>query len=303
MVLSNNINALIYKSKKRINVENLIRLGVADSNHTCVVIDTGVAPHIDYCLGRNRVFAFVDLVNDKSYMYDDNGHGTFVTGVICGCSLTDKYGGIDNKCNIIGIKALTHDGNSDTDTILRAINWVYKNAKKYNIKVVCMSFGSVLDNYNDPLMKAVEVLWDSGIVVVCAGGNSGPSPSTIMSPGACRKIITVGSVVCDSSGCKVADFSSRGPVGNYYKPDIVVPGVDVISTAVFGIEKKFYTSMTGTSVSAPIVAGVVSLLLRVNPNYTPDQIKTMLISACVPIDGDRNSEGYGFLDLSKIKVL
>jgi subtilisin family serine protease len=111
MVLSNNISALIYKSKKRINVENLIKLGVADSNHSCVVIDTGVATHIDYCLGRNRVLAFVDLVNNKSYMYDDNGHGSFVAGVICGCSLTDKYGGIDNKCNIIGIKALTHDGN------------------------------------------------------------------------------------------------------------------------------------------------------------------------------------------------
>jgi serine protease AprX len=165
-----------------------------------------------------------------------------------------------------------------------------------------MSFGSLLTDSRDPLILGVEVLWDNGIVVVSAGGNSGPEYSTIMSPGASRKIITVGSLDSNDE-YKVADFSSRGPALKNYKPDIVVPGVDIISTNVFGKDKKFYTKMTGTSVSTPMVAGVVSLLLKINPNYTPDQIKYMLINSCVKMSGDRNAEGYGRLDLSKLKLL
>ena len=166
-----------------------------------------------------------------------------------------------------------------------------------------MSFGSISSGLLDPLVKGVEVLWNSGIVVVSAGGNSGPESQTIMSPGASRKIITVGSLDKISGDLKVADFSSRGPINNVYKPDMVVPGVDIISTNVFDKEKQYYTKMTGTSVSTPMVAGIVSLLLKINPNYTPDQIKYMLIRACEEIDGDRNSEGFGVLKLDNLRLI
>ena len=83
----------------------------------------------------------------------------------------------------------------------------------------------------------------------------------------------------------------------------LVPGVDIISTNVFKKDHKFYTKMTGTSVSTPMVAGIVSLLYSINFNYTPDQIKYMLINSCVKISGDRNSEGFGYLDLEKLILL
>lgn len=122
-------------------------------------------------------------------------------------------------------------------------------------------------------------------------------------PGASKKIITVGSLDNLKDGLRVADFSSRGPVFNFYKPDMVVPGVDIISTNVFKVNHKFYTTMTGTSVSTPMVAGIVSLLYSINPNYTPDQIKYMLINSCVKITGGRNVEGFGYLDLNKIILI
>lgn len=294
---------LIYKSKDIMHTKKLEERVNKIDNHTCVVIDTGVYPHIDFCLGKNRIIHFVDLVNDRNIIYDDNGHGTFVTGILCGNSIVDKYSGIDNKCNIIVIKALDDDGETSTINILKAMQWVLDNKDRFNIKVVCMSFGSETSKIQDPMIYGAEVLWKNGIVVVSAGGNSGPERETIMSPGASRKIITVGSL--DTSGEKfdVANFSSRGPAFGYFKPDIITPGVDVVSTDVFSLSGNFYTTMSGTSVSTPMVAGVCSMLLNINPNYTPDEIKYMLIKSCVPITFDRNSEGFGWLDLGRIKLL
>ena len=297
------IKSLVYKSKKIINVDHLVKYVNQNYNHTCVIIDTGIYPHIDFCLGRNRIIKFVDMVNFKNDPYDDNGHGTFVAGVLCANSITSKYSGIDNKCNVIVIKALDNVGETSSSSILRAMQWIMENKQKYNIKVVCMSFGSIYLDKHDPLVLGVEVLWDNGIVVVSAGGNSGPENGTIMSPGVSKKILTIGSLDIKDNQFVVADFSSRGPAMDNFKPDIVVPGVDIISTNVFGEEKKFYTKMTGTSVSTPMIAGVVSLLFKINPNYTPNQIKYMLVNSCEKISGDRNSEGFGRLDLSKIKLI
>ena len=183
------------------------------------------------------------------------------------------------------------------------MQWILDNKEHYNIKVVCMSFGSLIQNKTDPLIYGAEILWNNGVVVVSAGGNSGPEPETIMSPGASKKVITVGSLDNIYEELKVADFSSRGPVFNYYKPDMLLPGVDIISNKVFAKDKKFYTKMSGTSVSTPMVAGIVSLLFKINPNYTPNQIKYMLVNSCVQITGDRNSEGFGRLDLSKLILI
>lgn len=295
---------LIYNSSKIINLDVLKSKVVNNNNHTCVVIDTGIFSHIDFLLGKNRLIKFIDLINQRNIPYDDNGHGTFVSGILCGNSIIDKYDGIDNSCNLIVIKALDNSGETTSVKILEGMQWILNNKDKYNIKVVCMSFGSQISEVLDPLIYGAEVLWDNGITVVSAGGNSGPESNTIMSPGASRKIVTVGSLdKIKNNEFSVADFSSRGPALGFYKPDLVVPGVDIISTNIFNKNKSFYTEMSGTSVSTPIVAGVVSLLYKINPNYTPNQIKYMLINSCEIINGSRNDEGFGRLDLSKLKLL
>jgi len=297
------VKSLIYKSKKFLNVNNLYgKITQLNSGHTCVIIDTGIYPHIDFCLGKNRIIKFVDLINNDKNPYDDNGHGTFVSGLICGNSIRSIYSGIDNNARIIVIKALDNVGETKTTKILEAMQWVVENKKKYNIKIVCMSFGA-LGKDDDPLVFGAEVLWDNGIVVITAAGNNGPEYNTIMSPGTSRKVITVGALNVKDNYFEVADFSSRGPVKNYYKPDVMAPGVDIISCNVFNKNNKFYTIMSGTSMSAPMVAGVVSLLFSINQNYTPDQIKYMLIHSSVEITGDKNIEGFGRLDLSKLILI
>ena len=118
------------------------------------------------------------------------------------------------------------------------------NRKKYNIKVVCMSFGSMVLSSNDPLITGAEVLWNNGITVVAAAGNSGPESQTIKSPGASSKIITVGAINDNRKNGKynednfvIADFSSRGPILDNYKPDLVVPGVDIMGGCNYRLTK------------------------------------------------------------------
>lgn len=266
----------------------------------CVaIIDTGISPHLDFTLRKNRIIKFVDLVNDKSLPYDDNGHGTFVAGVLCGNGLMSfgKYSGFASDANIISIKALDKNGEATATTILDAVKWIYKNYKKYDIKVVCMSFGSEPLGHNDPIMRGAEKLWNCGITVVAAAGNSGPNYNTIKSPGISSKIITVGGFNDNRIGdtfnenfFEIAPFSSRGPAFSRIKPDVVAPSVDIVSCG----RHSDYVTLSGTSVSAPMIAGICAIILQKYPQLRPDQLKKILLQCSKGITHNRNLEGMGY---------
>ncbi len=289
-------------SKKIIKVENLYKQKIYGDDITVAVIDTGIYPHYDFLFPKNRIVCFKDFVGDKEYPYDDNGHGTFVAGCIGGGGVVNqKYKGVAPKCKLISLKALDENGETGAFTILQAMQWIFDNKEKYNIKVVCMSFGANPLQNNDPLLKGAERLWNSGVVVVAAAGNSGPEEETIKSPGISTRIITVGALD-DKRNDKdeyfeelfdVAEFSSRGPAFNYFKPDCLASGVNIK-----GLKngKSLFTKMSGTSVATPIVAGVCALIIQKYPLITPNQVKYLLLNHCNPIIKDHNSEGYGVVD-------
>ena len=285
---------------------------------TVAVIDTGISEHLDFCSFENRIIYFKDFISGIDTPYDDNGHGTFVCGVLAGNGFLSgkKYSGVAPKAKLIVLKALDSNGETGSLTILEAMQWIFDNKKKYNIRVVCMSLGSQPLEVGDPLMIGAESLWNSGIVVVAAAGNSGPESGTIKSPGTSGRIITVGSFddgryndkkgkatqdnlqsINQKNKFKIANFSSRGPARNFYKPDCVAPGVDIVSTSQ---KDDFYTKMSGTSVSTPIVAGCCALLLQEYPTLSPIQVKSKILKSCTPFVFDRNAEGFGAIDVSKL---
>lgn len=282
------------------------KIPLSGSGQTVAIIDTGISPHPDFCLGENRITYFKDFVNDRPSPYDDNGHGTFVAGVCAGNGAMSKgyYSGLAPKSKIISLKALNGQGEASADKILQAMEWVYDNCERFNIRVVCMSFGSEPLGYSDPIMAGAEALWDRGIVVVAAAGNSGPQFQTIKSPGVSSKVITVGGFNDNRldeenyspSFFEVADFSSRGPAFSRFKPDIVAPSVDIISCAI----KKPYTSLSGTSVATPMIAGVCLLMLERDEKLTPNMLKKILLSSCTPITYNKNLEGFGYPNLEKL---
>lgn len=285
----------------KINDFNLLGEGIS-----VAFIDTGINPHCDFMLGENRIKFFKDFIENKNFPYDDNGHGTFVCGVCAGNGYLSKfkYAGIAPKSNIYSLKALNKNGEATANKILDAMEWVFNNHKKEKIKVVCMSFGSEPIGYNDPIMQGANALWQDGVVVVAAAGNSGPKESTIKSPGISPEIITVGGFddnrfddkTFNKDFFEMANFSSRGPALRHFKPDVVAPSVDITSCG----RSEFYTKLSGTSVATPMIAGFICLMLERFPKLSPQEVKLKLLQSCSSIGFDANSEGYGVPNLKRI---
>lgn len=294
-------SALMNVAKKILNVDSASLTG---KGVTVAFIDTGLCRHIDFIAGKNRIKLFKDFVSDKSLCYDDNGHGTFVCGVCSGNGMLSggKYSGVAPQSEIVSLKALSSKGEAGADKILNAMQWIYDNHKKFDIKIVCMSFGSEPLGYNDPIMSGAEALWKEGVVVVAAAGNSGPEFQTIKSPGVSNRIITVGGFddnrideeSFDEKFFEVASFSSRGPSFNRFKPDLIAPSVDITSCGL----NNDYVKLSGTSVATPMVAGMCALLLQARPALTPNQVKNIILSSCHPICFNKNLEGLGYPKLN-----
>ena len=285
-----NVQTLNYE-QDFMNLSTLTEDKFFGQGQTICFIDTGIHPHLDFILPKSKIIKFIDLINKNDNPYDDNGHGTFVAGVACGSGIfSPSEIGIAPQANIISIKALGKNGDSNSNVILDAMQWIYENHREYKISVVCMSFGADSSENFDPLNKGAEALWKAGITVVAAAGNSGPSQSSIKSPGTNPYVITVGAM--DIKNYTIANFSSRGPTIYGHKPDLLAPAVDIISC-----NNKFlpYTKMSGTSVATPIVAGICAIVKSKFPQMTNNEIKKFLLSHCTKITGNIDSEGAGYL--------
>jgi bacillopeptidase F len=124
--------------------------------------------------------------------------------------------------------------------------------------------------------------WEAaGILPVFAAGNDGPNPQTIADPQSDPAAFVIGATGEDG---KITSFSSRGPAiyqgQNVQKPDVTAPGNNIRSSVPGG----GYEEMSGTSMATPHAAGTTALLFQVNPAFTPDQIRKILIETTVPMD-------------------
>lgn len=247
---------------------------------TLCVMDTGINPHCDLSVPKNRIVHFEDMVGGEDMPYDDNGHGTFVAGVACGDGLTcaREVVGVAPKANVLGIKVIGDKGESGTFKILDGMQWLFDNFRQYGVKVVCMSFGAEPLSYADPLKIGVEMLSRSGLIVVAAAGNSGEN--SLKSPAISNEIIAVGAVDKED---RIAEFSSRGVYQGAKRPDVYADGIKVKGIKAGGS----YTYMSGTSVAAPYVAGACCLLCEKYKNITPYQAKQAVLRHSLTIDGVR----------------
>jgi serine protease AprX len=270
----------------------------AEPPKVCVaVMDTGIFRHRDF---GGRIVGFCDCVGGKNTVYDDSGHGTHVAGIIAGsgASSNGKYAGLAGGANIVAVKVLDSSGNGKIDDVLRGVDWLMENHGKYNIRVVNISFGSAMNLDSDNasgcgrMVEGIERLWDSGMVVVAAAGNSGPKPGSVTAPGVSRKVVTVGAFD------EVRFRSGRGPTKDcVVKPEVLVRGTNIVSCS--NIQGR-YAMKSGTSMAAPIVSGAVARLLQKNPTLTPGVVKLKIHDSAIMQEKYRSLCAWGVLDVGRL---
>lgn len=290
--------------RKQLHAEYAKQHNLTGKNITVAVLDSGVwGGHPDL---YDRLLFFNDLVKHNKKPYDDNSHGSHVSGIICGTGKMSRgrYQGIAPESRLIMLKVLDKFGNGDIETMLKGIDWVIRNKNRYQIRILNLSVGGSDDldgKESIQLQEKVEEAWNLGIVVVAAAGNNGPAECSVTVPGNSPKVITVGSSK-DAFGVgrkkKQIFYAGRGPtIQCVMKPEIVAPADAIVSCSN---NNRYYSAKSGTSMAAPIVSGAVALLLEKEPKLTPKEVKRRLMNCAIDLGLPSNQQGWGMLDIERL---
>jgi len=278
------------------------------------VLDSGISVHPDL-RGTQQALVVQGAALGTSDAY---GHGTHVAGIINGSSQDGRFQGVAPKSQLYNIKVSDNAGMARESDLLAGMQWVFENHATYNIRVVNISMTSSLaQSYmTAPLSAGVEELWLKGIVVVVAAGNRGSAPDALFYPPANDPfVITVGASndngTTDRADDAQPDWSGRGSTQDgFAKPDVLAPGSRIVSTLAVGsylaaalpdrITDGQYLRLSGTSMSAPMVSGLVADMLSYQPLLSPNQVKWVLTTQAygpAMVDGMRV---YGYLQVTPV---
>ncbi len=298
-------------------------LGFTGEGVTVAVLDSGIdGTHPDLVYG-SKVAQNVKMVPDPFSITGPvgienlaptdttSGHGTHCASTVAGTgdAASGRYRGVAPGARLVGI------GSGEAIAILTAVesfDWLLANRTKYDTRVVSNSWGTTgAFDPADPVNVASKAAHDAGITVVFAAGNEGPGDNTLNPYSVAPWVIGVAAGTKD--GQSLADFSSRGVAGDpVYQPTITAPGVDIVAARAItggitvlgaqsdlelGADAVRYTTMSGTSMATPHVAGVVALMLQANPSLTPDQIRETIRTTARPMAGYQvHQVGAGYVD-------
>ncbi|MEP6910540.1 MAG: S8 family serine peptidase [Actinomycetota bacterium] len=283
------------------------------STPTIAIVDSGIDKNrADFGNGSRVIGDQVITKLLPNSPGDGRGHGTFVAGIAAGSA--PGYAGAAPAANLVMLDVMDDSGMARTSDVIAAAEWIYQHKDEKNIRVANFSLHSTVpSNFTkDPLDRAVEKLWFSGVTVVVAAGNYGHAdgPSGVMfAPGNDPFVITVGAVDLDGT-VKVRDhdvpsWSAYGyTYDGFRKPEIAAAGrfmVGPIPAASTLLAQKpenavapGYMRLSGTSFASPIVAGVAAQILARHPSYTPDQVKGALMQSARYIpEAPSGSAGVG----------
>ena len=284
-----------------VNAPALWSLGYRGQGVVVANMDTGVdASHPDLA-GRWRGGTnswFDPYGQHPTVPTDVNGHGTATMGVMVGGDAGGTAIGMAPDARWIAVKVFNDRGTATSTAIHRGFQWLLDPDGNPDTAdapdVVNDSWTLSASGCNLDFQPDLAKLRAAGILPVFAAGNYGPTPGTVFSPANNPEAFAVGS----SDNSDVIDpSSSRGPsaCGQPVVPRAVAPGVDVRTTDLYGL----YTTVSGTSLAAPHVAGALALLLSAFPDLSADRQAAALEGGAVDLGpaGPDNDYGAGRLDV------
>ncbi len=304
-----------------LNVPNLWQTGITGKGRLVCSFDTGVdrlhpalAPK---WRGNHATLreSFFSAVAPDSLPFDKTGHGTHTMGVMVGSVDADSFGvAPDAEWITAGVIDQGPDLSTTITHILGAFQWALNpdgNAATTDDvpDVILNSWGlpaltgSAIAPCSTLFWQALDNVEAAGIATIFAAGNEGRFGAMSIRNPANRATTPYNSfcVGAVNSSKVIADFSSRGPSAcdtTQVKPEVVAPGVGVRSSTKGG----GYVLMTGTSMAAPYIAGLVALCRQYNPDATVEQIKYAIMQSAADLGpvGEDNAYGHGLVDASQM---
>lgn len=279
--LDGRVEPVLEHSVPQIGTPQVWDAGYDGAGVTIAVLDTGVDDTHPDLAGK-----VVDARNftDSPGLNDAFGHGTHVAAIAAGTGTASDGArrGVAPGADLLAGKVLNDWGVGFESWIIAGMEW----AVEQGADIVNLSLGGSPTDGTDPLSVAVNQLSEeTGTLFVTSAGNDGADYS-VGNPGAATAALTVGAVDRDD---ELAGFSSRGPrVGdNGLKPEITAPGVGIVAaraddTAMGDPVDEHYTAASGTSMSAPHVAGAAALLAQAHPDRDGAHLKDALVSTAEP---------------------
>lgn len=226
------------------------------------IIDTGILSGHEQFAGR--VLPGFSALGDN-VTEDCNGHGTHVAGTVGGSTA-----GVAPGVSLVPVRVLDCTGSGSWSGVIAGLDWVTQ--QKLNNKSIPMAAnmslgGGLTSSLNDAVTKAIA----AGVVVAVAAGNSS-ADACQTSPASTPNALTVGA---SESGDNRAGYSNFGSC-----LDIFAPGTGITSAWIGATNA--YSTISGTSMASPHVAGVAALILSAYPSYSPDQVRSSMLAAATP---------------------
>nr|WP_281417526.1 cell wall-binding repeat-containing protein [Lentibacillus saliphilus] len=306
------VNNEVEWNVERVNAPQVWNMGIDGSGTVVASIDTGVdlehpalkEKYRGYNAGSGDVdhdYNWFDATAGLSEPYDDQGHGTHVTGTMVGGEPNgDNQVGVAPGAQWIAVKAFTQDGGTDTD-LLAAAQWILAPTDSEGNEDVSKSPDVVNNSWGggpglDEWYRDVVIAWrDANIFPEFSAGNTtifNPGgPGSIATPANYPESFATGATDINDN---LAGFSLRGPSPyDEIKPDISAPGVAIRSSVPGG----GYALNSGTSMAGPAVSAVAALLRQVDPGMSVDDMEELLMNTAIPMTDDEYPEspnnGFG----------
>jgi subtilisin family serine protease len=253
-------------------------------------------------------YNWYDLVNGLAQPYDDNGHSTVTVGLMVGDDGGANQIGVAPGAEWIAVKALDIGGSGSLADLHAALDWMLAPTdlggsnpdpdKRPQVGLNAWGIASDCDTEFQPDLQAWQA---AGILPVFALGTWGPGCAALRSPSDLPEALTAGATDADD---EIWGFSGFGPsCWGDIKPEVAAPGVDIRSSYKNGE----YVVSSGTTRSAPHLAGTAAPVLSADPALDPVQVETIITSTALCIqdlmcggtacpDGANNIFGWGRID-------